>query len=214
MVCPKEKKIVPSDEIVRGYETAPDRYVPITDEELESVAPERSRTIEIVRFIDMKEVDSVYYGHPYYLVPSKGGEKAYRLLAEAMRRTNKAGLARFVLGEREHLAAVRSLQGALCLTTLHYGADVIPDKPLLPKHDEVNSRETNRMRRIIKGMAADFNPDKYSDERRERIMKLLEKKAKEEGVVEAPEVEEDEAEGPVDLVAVLEKSMRRAKKKR
>src|SRR5512142_217030 len=100
MFCPKQETLVPAEEIVRGYEIAPERYLPITDEELESVSPERSRTIEIVEFIDMAEVDPLYFDHPYYLVPLKGGEKAYRLLVEIMRRTNRAGLAKFVLGER------------------------------------------------------------------------------------------------------------------
>ena len=98
MVCPQEEKPVTPEEIVRGYEIAPGNYILITDDELESVSPERSRTIEIVEFIDMGEVDPVYYDHPYYLVPSKGGEKAYSLLVEVMQRTGKAGLARFVLG--------------------------------------------------------------------------------------------------------------------
>jgi DNA end-binding protein Ku len=102
MFCPEEGVLVPPDEIIRGYEIGPDRYILVTDEELESLSPERSRTIEIIEFIDLKEVDLIYYGHPYYLVPMKGGEKAYRLLAEAMRRTNKAGLAKFVLREREY----------------------------------------------------------------------------------------------------------------
>src|SRR4030043_237286 len=119
MFCPEEDKMVPLDEIIRGYEIAPDKYILITDEELESVSPERSRTIEIVEFIDMKEVDPIYYDHPYYLVPSKGGEKAYRLLVEGRRRTNRAGLAKFVLAEREYLGAVTSREGALALTTLH-----------------------------------------------------------------------------------------------
>ncbi len=115
MYCPREEKIVAPDEIVRGYEIGPDKYILITDEELESVSPERSRTIEIIEFIDMKDVDSIYYDHPYYLIPSKGGEKAYQLLVEVMRRTNKAGLAKFVLGEREYLVAIKSTQGALSL---------------------------------------------------------------------------------------------------
>ena len=120
MFCPEEEVMVPPEEIIRGYEIGPDKYILITDEELESVSPERSRTIEIVEFIDMQEVDPIYYDHPYYLVPTKGGEKAYRLLAEVMRRTNKAGLAKFVLHEREYLVAVKSTEGALALITLHY----------------------------------------------------------------------------------------------
>ena len=101
MFCPQEEKIVAPEEIIRGYEVGPDKYILITDEELESVSPERSRTIEILEFIDMNDVDSIYFDHAYYLIPAKGGEKAYRLLAEVMQRTNKAGLAKFVLGERE-----------------------------------------------------------------------------------------------------------------
>ena len=181
MYCPEEETIVPADEIVRGYEIGPDKYIVITDKELESVSPERSRTIEILEFIDIKDVDPVYYDHPYYLVPSKGGEKAYRLLVEVMRQTNKAGLAKFVLREREYLVAVKSTDGALALITLHYSEEILPDEDILPKEEKIESEEKSRMKKIIKEMITDFNPDKYADERRKKIMKLLEKKAKEKG---------------------------------
>jgi len=211
MYCPKEETIVPADEIVRGYEIAPDKYIVITDNELESVSPERSRTIEIIEFIDIKDVDPVYYDHPYYLVPSKGGEKAYRLLVEVLDRTHKAGLAKFVLREREYLVAVKSTDGALALITLHYGGEILPDEDLVPKEEKTESEEKSRMKKIIRKMTADFNPDKYADERRKKITKLLEKKAKGKGTVEAPEIEEEAEEGVVDLVAVLEESMRKVK---
>ncbi len=146
MFCPEEEKMVPPDEIVRGYEIGPDKYILITDEELESVSPERSRTIEIIEFIDMKEVDPIYYDHPYYLVPSKGGEKAYRLLVEVMRRTNKAGLAKFVLGEREYLVAVKSTEGALALITLHYREEILPDEDIAPKEGKIEAEEKSRIK--------------------------------------------------------------------
>src|SRR4030043_158077 len=214
MFCPEEDKMVPLDEIIRGYEIAPDKYILITDEELEAVSPQRNRTIEIVEFIDMKEVDSIYYDHPYYLVPSKGGEKAYQLLVEAMRRTNKAGLAKFVLGKREYLVAVKSTEGVLSLITLHYSEEILPDKDISPKEGEVEAEEKNRIKKIIKKMITDFNPEKYADGRRKKIMDLLKKKAKEKAPVEAPEVEEEEVEGPADLIAALQESMRKVKKKR
>ena len=179
MFCPEEEKMVPPDEIIRGYEIGPDKYILITDEELESVSPERSRTIEIIEFIDMKDVDSIYYDHPYYLVPSKGGEKAYRLLVEVMHRTNKAGLAKFVLGEREYLVAVKSTEGALSLITLHYSEEILPDEDIAPEEGKIEPEEKSRMKKIIKEMTADFNPDKYADERRKKIVKLLKKKVKE-----------------------------------
>jgi len=214
MVCPKEGKIVPPEEIIRGYEIGHDKYILITDKELESVSPERSRTIEIVEFIDMEDVDSIYYDHPYYLVPAKGGEKAYRLLVEVMRRTKKAGLAKFVLGEREYLVAVKSTEGALSLITLHYSEEILPDEEIAPEKGTIEAEETSRLKKIIKGMTADFDPDKYADERRNKIMKLLRKIAKERAPVEAPEVEEEEGESPVDLIAALEESMRKVKKNR
>ena len=214
MFCPEEEKMVSPDEIVRGYEIGPDRYILVTDEELESVSPERSRTIEIVEFIDMKEVDSIYYDHPYYLVPLKGGEKAYRLLVEVMRRTNKAGVAKFVLGEREHLVAVKSMEGALALFTLHYSEEILPDEAISPKEGEIEDEEKGKIKKSIKKMMADFDPEKYADERRKKIMGLLKKKAKEKAPVEAPVVEEGEVEGPPDLIAALEESMRKVKRNR
>jgi DNA end-binding protein Ku len=211
MLCPKEETTVPRDEITRGFEIAPDQYVLMTDEELESVSPERSRTIEIVDFIDIKEVDPVYYDHPYYLVPSKGGEKAYQLLAEVLRRTNKAGLAKFVLAEREYLVAVTPKDGALALTTLHYSEEVIPGEDFTPKKEKTAAEEQNRIRKSVERMIEGFDPAKYANERRKKIMGILEAKAKEKAPVEAPVIEEEEGEGPPDLVAALEESMRKVK---
>jgi DNA end-binding protein Ku len=214
MFCPKQDKIVPPDEIVRGYEIAPDRYIPVTDEELESVSPERSRTIEIVEFIDMNEVDQVFFDHPYYLVPSKGGEKAYRLLAEVMARTNRAGLAKFVLAEREYLVAVKSTEGALTLITLHYSEEVLSDEGVAPQEGTIDAKEKAGMEKSIRKMMADFDPGKYADKRREQVVELLQRKLKENAPVDAPAMEEEEEAGPPDLVAALEEIMRDVKKSR
>jgi DNA end-binding protein Ku len=214
MFCPEQEKIVPPEEIIRGYEIAPDLYIPITDEELESVSPERSRTIEIVEFIDMEEVDPIYFDHPYYLVPAKGGEKAYRLLAEVMRRTNRAGLAKFVLAEREYLVAVKSMEGALALITLHYSEDLLPAAEIGAGEGKVAAGEKSRMKKSIKEMMTEFEPGKYADERRQKVMDLLERKAKEQAPVEAPAVEEAEGEGPADLMAALTEAMAEVKKNR
>ncbi len=214
MFCPEEETMVAPDEIIRGYEIGPDKYILMTDEELESVSPERSRTIEIVEFIDMKEVDPIYYDHPYYLVPSKGGEKAYQLLVEVMRRTNKAGLAKFVLAEREYLVAVTSKGGALGLTTLHYSEEILPDEDLSPKKGKIAAEEQSRIKKSIEHMIEEFDPGKYSHERRKKLLDLLARKAKEKAPVKAPVVEEEEGEGPADLVAALEESMRKVKENR
>ncbi len=210
MECPREEKIIPSEEILRGYEIGPDKYLLITDEELESLTPERSRTIEIVEFVDTKDIDATYYEHPYYLLPAKGGEKAYHLLTEVLKRTHKAGLAKFVLGEQEYLVVVKSEDRALCLITLHYAEEIVPDGDLVTSGQSIDLKEKDSFKKVIREMSARFNPDKYADKRREKILKLLDKKAK-KATVEAPEIEGEE-EGPVDLIKVLEQSMRKIKK--
>jgi DNA end-binding protein Ku len=161
----------------------------------------------------MQEIDPVYFDHWYYLVPAKGGEKACRLLAEALRRTNKAGLAKFVLREREYLVAIKSIEGALALVTLHYREEILPSENISPEETKIDPEEESRIIKSIKNMLADFNPEKYADKRREQIMALLNQKAKEKTPVEAPEGKEEEGEGPADLVAALEESMRKMKKK-
>ncbi|HEX9136392.1 MAG TPA: Ku protein [Nitrospirota bacterium] len=212
MFCPEENTIVPPDETIRGYEIVPGKYILLSDEELESVSPERSRTIEIVEFIDLKDVDPIYFDHPYYLVPSKGGEKAYQLLVEVMRRTNKAGLAKFVLAEREYLVAVTSREGALALTTLHYHNEIVPDEDIAPKKGKIEAEEESRIKESIEQMIEDFDPGKYADGRRKKLMDLLAAKVKEKALVEAPAVEEEEGAGPPDLMAALEEAMREVKK--
>jgi DNA end-binding protein Ku len=162
----------------------------------------------------MKEVDPIYYDHPYYLVPSKGGEKAYQLLVEVMRRTNRIGLAKFVLAEREYLVAVIPRDGALALTTLHYSEEILSEEDLSPKKGKMAAEEQSRIKKNIEHMIEDFDPGKYANERRKKLMDLLTTKAKEKAPVEAPAVEEEEREGPADLVAALEESMRKVKENR
>jgi len=131
-----------------------------------------------------------------------------------MRRTNKAGLAKFVLAEREYLVAVKSTEGALGLITLHYSDEILPDEDIASKDETIDAEEKSRVKKCIKDMMSDFSPGKYSDERREKVMDILKKKAKKKATVEAPAVEEVEGEGPADLVAALEEIMRTVKKTR
>ena len=190
----------------------------VTDEELESLSPERSRTIEILEFIDLKEVDPLYYDRPYYLVPAKGGEKAYRLLVEVLRQTNKAGLAKFVLAEREHLVAVKSEDGALSLITLHYSGDILPAEEFAPKE------EHDRVRGEAPGAEGD-----QEAHRRLQTRKVRRPAAQEDRRVPAQEGRSDgpgrgargggaggagEGPGPPDLVAALREAMQAMKKKR
>ncbi len=207
MVCPDHGGPVPAEEIVRGYEIAPEHYLTVSDEELESLTPERSRTIEILDFIDLHDIDPLYFDRPYHLVPRKGGEKAYQLLAEAMEQTGRAGLAKFVLAEREHLVAVRSSGGALSLVTLHYSEELLAGGTVVPA-SAAPADVKERITADVEALRAEFEPAKYADVRRQRLLEIIERKLREGAPVEAPPVTVAEGEGPPDLVAALEDIMR------
>ena len=213
MLCPREGKVVPREEIVRGYEVKPGRYIPITDRELDSVSPERSRTIEVTNFINAREVDSIYYDYQYYLVPLKGGEKPYRLLVEVLRRTGKAGVASLVLADREYPVLVRSSGGLLAVNTLHYPDDIVPDSGLSSKVMPTKPAEIERVKQVIRRMVAKFDPEKYADRRRQRIVALLKKKLKGKSLVQSPVTGEVERGAPIDLIAALKASMSKTGKR-
>ncbi len=214
MYCSQDNAPVPPDEIARGYEITPGKFILMTDEELESVSPERSRTIEITGFVDLADLDAVFFDHPYYLMPAKGGEKAYRLLVEVMQRTKKAGLASFVLAEREHPVAVFSRDGALAMATLHYGEEVLPFDAGVPQKAKIDQQEAGRMRKSVERMLVDFEPSKYANGRLNKISEIVARKIKESALVDAPAISAEEEEGPPDLVAALEESMRHVKENR
>ena len=217
MLCPSEGKIVPSEEIVRGYEIKPGKYIPMSAAELESVSPERSRTIEVTDFVPTDEVDPVYYDYQYYLLPMKGGEKPYRLLVEVLKQTGKAGVASLVLAEREYPVIIRSKDGLLAVNTLHYPDEIVPAKmgtvPRPGRSEGLSPFSEERIRRVVRKMKAKFDPEKYADQRREKIVALLKRKIRGESLVQAPAVEKGAGEPPSDLAELLETSMRRGRKK-
>ena len=163
---------VPYEDIVKGYELGPDTYVMISPEELNALDPKATRTIDIEDFVDLDQIDPIYYDHPYYLVPDKGGAKAYVLLRRAMQETNKVGIARVVLRTKQYLAAIRPLGRALVLETMLYPDEVNPLDDLDVPGDEieVTEREEKMARQLIDSLTTDFDPDKYKDEYRERVL--------------------------------------------
>lgn len=206
MFCPQHQALVPPDQIVRGFELAPDHDLPLSAAELESLAPERSRTIEIVEFVPLAELDPLYFERPYYLVPLKGGEKAYQLLAAVLQQTGQAGLAKLVLAEREHLVAVKSTEGALTLLTLHEHADLLAPEADVPRAGDPELKV--RIETEIRQRLADFAPAHYADARREQLLTLLRHKAQVQAPVTVPVAAEDDEGGPPDLMATLEAAMR------
>jgi DNA end-binding protein Ku len=198
---------VPYEDIVKAYEIAPDNYVTIAPEELDALDPKATKTIDIEDFVDLDQIDPVYYERPYYLVPDKGGQKAYALLRNAMRETNKVGIARVVLRTKQYLAAIRPKDDALVMETMLFADEVNPlDELDLPGPDvDVTEREEKMARSLIDSLTTDFEPEKYHDEYRERVLALIEQKASGQEIV----VEEtaDEAPRVVDLMAALEASL-------
>ncbi|MFN2606925.1 MAG: Ku protein, partial [Acidimicrobiales bacterium] len=176
--------------------------------------PKATKTIDIEDFVDLDTIDPVYYERPYYLVPDKGGTKAYALLRQAMQETNKVGIARVVLRTKQYLAAIRPKGDALVMETMLFADEVVPDDELdLPRDDvEVSEREEKMARQLIDSLSTDFEPSKYRDEYRERVLELIEQKASgQEIVVEEPTEEPTKV---VDLMAALEASLAAVKKEK
>jgi DNA end-binding protein Ku len=188
--CAAEDREVPYDEIVKGYELSKDRYVALAPDELAALDPRKTRAIEIRDFVDLSEIDPIYYEATYYLVPDAPAAKAYRLLGDAMRRAGKVGIASFVLRTRESLCCVRPLEdGALALSTMNRADEVIPISSLdLPKGSEASERELQMARQLVESLSSPFEPERYPDVHREEVLKLVEKKAAGE-VIEAPAAE-------------------------
>src|SRR5215211_7681783 len=166
------------EEIVKGYELTKDRYVVITPEELEALDPEKSRTIDIEDFVDITDIDPVYYDHPYYLVPDKGAAKAYGLLLNAMRESGRVAIARVVLRSKEQLVAIRPARDGdvLMMETMIFADEVVPKEDLdgLPEADElqVSDREIKMAQQLIESLATDFEPGRYTDSYREKVLQL------------------------------------------
>jgi DNA end-binding protein Ku len=201
---------VPYEEIVKGYEISPDRYVVMTRQELSELDPKKSRSIEIQDFVDIGEIDPIYFENPYYLGPAEGAEKAYSLLARAMESSGKAAIARFVLRNREHLAAVRAKDGVLTMTTMRFADEVVAPEELedvLPQSKpRVQKKEVEMAEQLIDSLAAKFDPSGYRDEYREELLSLIEQKADGKEVVSSTS-EEPEATKAPDLMAALEESI-------
>jgi DNA end-binding protein Ku len=206
---------IPYEQIVKGYEIGPDRYVTISPEELEALEPQKTRTIDIEDFVDLEQIDPIYYDHPYYLAPDTGAAKAYRLLVDAMEDSGKVAVARVVLRSKEHLVAIRPRDGALAMETMLFADEVIPPESLeeLAAGDgeiQTSDRELAMANQLIDSLASDFEPEKYRDEYRERVLDLIERKAQGETIViEEPEAEPEKVP---DLMAALEASIASAKK--
>jgi DNA end-binding protein Ku len=207
---------VPYEEIIKAYEVTPGQYVPISKDEMSALAPEKTRAIEVRDFVDLEEIDPIYFDSPYYLGPAAGAERAYSLLAKAMEASGKVAIARFVFRNKEHLAAIRTSGGVLTLTTMRFADEVVPASELeevLPdKAPKVAKKEQQMAEQLIESLSTDFDPGAYRDEYREQLLGLIERKAEGKEIV-ASESEAPQATKAPDLMAALEESIAAVKGK-
>jgi DNA end-binding protein Ku len=213
-VCERERKPVPWKDIVKGYEYAKGKYVVLTPEDFKSAQLESSKTLEILDFVDEQEVDPRYFETPYYLVPSKGGEKAYALLREAVRRTGSVGIGKIIMRQKQHLAGIKAVGDALVLEIMRFANELIDAGELaLPGAEQVRAPELQMAEQLIASLAEPFDPSKYHDEYREGLMRVIRAKMKGKKI-EAPEEEAEPAGTPViDLMERLRQSLDQGKQR-
>ncbi|RUT35519.1 Ku protein [Paenibacillus zeisoli] len=208
--CPKCEENVSWNEIVKGYEYEPGHFVTFEKKELEKLASETSREIRILDFVDLSEIDPIYYQKTYYLAPEESGEHAYNLLVEALLDTKKIGIANVSIRSKSSLAAIRIVDGVLSMSTMYYAEEIRPKEqiPNLPKQTKVDERELEMARMLIDQLAASFEPEKYEDEYRERLMDAIEDKVEGKEVKYAPE---EKKTNVIDLMDALKASLKQSK---
>ena len=208
-VAEKDGREVSWDQIVKGYEYEKGKYVVLKDEDFQRVDLEATQTVDIKDFVDQEEIDPMFFYKPYYLEPQKGGDKAYALLRDSLKDTNKVGVAKVVIKTRQYLAGVKPEDGVLVLELMHFADELAdPEKLHLPKKMEVGKREMNMAKSLIDGMTSKWEPEKYKDDYREALMEVIEEKVEAGG----KEIEEKPRKAPkptkvIDLVSVLQKSL-------
>jgi DNA end-binding protein Ku len=209
-VDPQSGEEVAYEDIVKGYELSPDRYVVIEPAELDTLQPKKTKTIEIEDFVELSQIDPIFYDHPYYLAPGPGGAKPYRLLLEAMAETGKVAIARVVIRSKEQLVAIRAMGDVLEMATMLFSDEISPPERLDelpdPKEVKTTNREVEVAKQLIGSLAGDFRPDKYRDTYREEVLALIERKAEGKEIAVQPEAEEVPAPAP-DLMSALKASL-------
>jgi DNA end-binding protein Ku len=203
-------KHVDPDDVVRGFEIEKDRYVPIEDEDLDRLDIELTHSIDICDFVDLDEIDPIYFRKAYYLLPEDGAEKPYRLLVRALEETGKVGVAKVVIRNKQHLAALRPYDGVLLLETMYY-ADEVRKPERANGKARLQKAEVEMAKSLVENLSDSFKPEKYDDTYRKELLDLIRAKAKGRKLPEPAHEEEAEV---VDLMAALRESVKETKRKR
>ncbi|GGE50999.1 non-homologous end joining protein Ku [Pullulanibacillus camelliae] len=209
--CPTCEREIEASEIIKGYEYEPGQFVKVSEEEIKEIKGEAGRSVEILDFVDLHEVDPIFYNKSYFIGPNENGEKAYSLLKRAMADTNKIGLAKITLHSKSHLAVVRVYQNGLLLETIFYPDEVrqIDQVPGLNQVGEVNEKELDTAKHLIEQLTADFEPEKYVDDYREAVEEMIQAKIAGNDIIHTEKA--PERQNVVDLLSALEASIQTSK---
>ena len=206
-VCIRDGHPVAWEDLVKGYEYAKGHFVVLTKEDFQTAAVEKTRTVDIIDFVKADEIDDRFFETPYYLVPAKGGERAYALLREAIRESGRIGIAKFILRDSQHLSAVEVIENAIVLTVMRFGDELVDVKQFdLPSDSGIRKPELDMAKALVGNLAAAWDPEKYTDEYRENLMKVIQAKVKGKKIDLAPAEEPRQAE-VVDLMERLRRSL-------
>jgi DNA end-binding protein Ku len=212
-VCIRDGHPVAWEELVKGYEYAKGHFVVLTKEDFQAAAVEKTRTVDIIDFVKAEEIDDRYFETPYYLVPVKGGERAYGLLREAIRESGRIGIAKFILRDAQHLAAVEAIENAIVLTVMRFADELVEVKQFdFPGTAGMRKAELDMAKALVNSLAAEWNPGKYTDDYRENLMQIIKAKMKGKEVRLEPAAEPRQAE-VVDLMERLRRSLEGASAK-
>src|SRR6478672_4998592 len=207
-VCKLEEKPVPDDEVVKAFEYEPGEYVFMEDEDFEAARVEGYKTIEITDFVPHEQIDPIYFARTYYLGPGDGGEKVYSLLLRAMEHSGLAGVAKFVMRDRQNLGALRVRDGVIVLEQMHFADEIRPVDEIKPRKAAVSKEELAMAEQLIDNFAADFEPKKYKDTYRDALCEIIRAKRAGKEVDRAPD--EGEEAAPPDLLQALRASIEAA----
>jgi DNA end-binding protein Ku len=202
---------VPAEEVIRGFEIEKGQYVPIEDEDLDRLDIELTHSIDICDFVDLDEIDPIYFRKAYYLLPQEGAEKPYRLLVKALDETNKVGIAKVVIRNKQHLAALRAHDDVLVLETMYYADEIRQPESVDGKAGKLQKAEVEMAKSLVENLSDKFDPDKYDDNYRKELLQLIRAKAKGRKLPEPKEEEEGEV---VDLMAALRESVEQTKRQK
>jgi DNA end-binding protein Ku len=208
-ICKLEEKPVPEKEIVKAFEYRKGEYVYMTDEDFQAARVEGYKTIDITDFVPYEQIDPIYFAHTYYLGPQDGSEKVYSLLVQAMERSELAGIAKFVMRDRQYLGALRVREGTITLEQLYFADEIRPVKEIRPRRQRVAKGELEMAQQLIDAFAGDWKPEKYRDTYRDALRAVIEAKRKGKEVHVAAEPEE---ERPTDLLEALRASVEASKR--